>query len=77
VQPDIALDPASLAMYLLGAAAVGVIISLFAYWQGQWRSAKKRAYAASAGRLADRLKSLEAEDPAETVGEALRRLAEP
>jgi hypothetical protein len=66
----------TIALYIFGAAAVAVTISLIAYWQGQWRSAKKRAYETSPDRYHARLKALEENDPAEDVREALRRLSE-
>jgi hypothetical protein len=68
--------PLNVAMYLLGAAAVGVTVALLAYWQGRWQSAKKRAYQKSARRLTRKLKSLENNDPAEDLRETLRRLSE-
>jgi hypothetical protein len=74
--PGVPVDAVSLAMYLLGALAVGVMIALLAYWQGEWRSARQRAYAASAAPLSQRLKTLEADDPSESVSDSLRRLAE-
>jgi hypothetical protein len=70
------VTPVGLAMYLFGAAAVGAAISLLAYWQGQWRSTKQRAYRKSARRLTRKLKSLEANDPAEDFRETLRRMSE-
>jgi hypothetical protein len=69
-------SPLTLAMYILGAAAVAVTISLIAYWQGQWRSFKKRSYERSADRDHERLKTLEENDPAEDVRETLRRMSE-
>lgn len=72
-EPD-PFHPIALAMYLLGAAAVGATIALFAFWQGRGRSAKARAYTSSAEEFAARLKSLEENDPAIDIRETLRRL---
>jgi hypothetical protein len=69
-------SPLTTAMYLLGVAAVAVTILLIAYWQGQWRSAKRRAYETSPDRYHERLKELEENDPSEDVRETLRRLSE-
>jgi hypothetical protein len=69
-------SPWTTAMYILGVAAVAVTISLIAYWQGQWRSAKKRRYETSPERYHQRLKSLEENDPSEDVRETLRRMSE-
>lgn len=68
------LEPWTLAMYLLGAAAFGATIALFAYWQGRGRPAKARAYTSSAAEFAARLKELEENDPAIDIRETLRRL---
>jgi hypothetical protein len=69
-------SPLTTAVYLLGAAAAAMTILLIAYWQGQWRSAKKRAYEMSPQRYQERLKALEENDPSEDVRETLRRLSE-
>jgi hypothetical protein len=69
-------SPLVIAMYVLGAAAVAVAISLVAYWQGQWRSIKKRSYEKAADQHQERLRALEENDPSEDIRETLRRLSE-
>jgi hypothetical protein len=69
-------SPLNLAIYIFGAVGAAVAISLIAYWQGQWRSFKKRSYERGAQRDHQRLKALEENDPAEDVRETLRRMSE-